>query len=208
MSYFDQSAATWDHEPRRIALMKAIGEAVLREARPAKAMDVLDYGCGTGLVGLYLLPHVRSVTGADSSTGMLEVLRTKIREGGISGMNVMQLDLEKAPVPTDRFHLIVSSMVMHHVADVDRVVSAFHEMLHPGGTVCIADLDSEPGNFHPAEAKAGVHHHGFDRRLFQERLVAVGFQDIGVTTAHVVEKPVEGGEIRDFPVFLIVGRRT
>ncbi len=57
-SYFDQSAASWDNEPRRIALMKAVGEAILREAQPTKDMDVLDYGCGTGLVSLFLLPHV------------------------------------------------------------------------------------------------------------------------------------------------------
>jgi hypothetical protein len=29
MDYFDQAAATWDDEPRRIALMKAVGEAIL-----------------------------------------------------------------------------------------------------------------------------------------------------------------------------------
>lgn len=208
VSYFDQSAATWDNEPRRIALMKAIGEAILRESRPTKAMDVLDYGCGTGLVGLYLLPHVRSVTGADSSSGMLEVLRTKIREGGLPNMKAIQLDLEKEPVPEGRFHMVVSSMVMHHVADVGPVLAAFHHMLHPGGMVCIADLDTEPGVFHPPEASAGVHHHGFDRRQFQERLGAAGFEDIQMTTAHVVQKPVEGGGLRDFPVFLTVGRRT
>ena len=187
--------------------MKAIGEAILRETQPTKAMDVLDYGCGTGLVSLFLLPHVRSVTGADSSPGMLEVLRTKIREGGITGMKVIQLDMEKEPAPADRFPMIVSSMVMHHVANVGRVLSAFHEMLHPGGVVCIADLDTEPGIFHPTEAAAGVHHHGFDRRAFMDQLAAIGFEGIRATTAHVIQKPVEGGEPRDFPVFLVVGRR-
>jgi len=207
MRNFDEAAATWDKEPRRIAMMKAVGEAILRDARPSKTMDVLDYGCGTGLVGLYLLPHVGSVTGADSSTGMLEVLRAKIRDGDIAGMTAIQLDLAKDPVPGDRFHMIVSSMVMHHVADVGRVLSAFRDMLHPGGAVCIADLDAEPGTFHPSDAALGVHHHGFDRGQFRERLAALGFQDIRTTTAHVVQKPVEDGSLRDFPVFLIVGRR-
>ncbi|MHB0955027.1 MAG: methyltransferase domain-containing protein [Pirellulaceae bacterium] len=82
-TYFDQSAATWDNEPRRIALMKAVGEAILQEARPTNDMDILDYGCGTGLVSLFLLPHIRSVTGADNSPGMLEVLNQKIGDGHI-----------------------------------------------------------------------------------------------------------------------------
>lgn len=208
MSHFDESAATWDNEPRRIELMRAVGETLLREARPSKAMDLLDYGCGTGLVGLFLLPHVRSVTGADSSAGMLDVFRTKIRDGGLAGMRAMQLDLEKAPPPADRFHMIVSSMVMHHVADVPHVLKAFHEMLHPSGLVGIADLDAEPGVFHTGEAAATVHHHGFDREQFRTLLESAGFQDIRAATAHVVKKPVDGGTLRDFPVFLAVGRRV
>ena len=62
-NHFDQSAATWDSEPRRIALMQAVGEAILWEARPTREFNALDYGCGTGLVSLFLLPYVRSVTG-------------------------------------------------------------------------------------------------------------------------------------------------
>jgi ubiquinone/menaquinone biosynthesis C-methylase UbiE len=206
-SYFDQSAATWDTEPRRIELMKAVGEAILREVQPTKDMDVLDYGCGTGLVGLFLLPHVRSVTGADSSPGMLEVLGKKIRDGGLQGMGAMKLDLEHDPVPQDRCHMIASSMVMHHVADLDRVLHGFHEMLRPGGVLCLADLDTEPGIFHTPEAAESVHHHGFDRNAFMSRLKAVGFTNTRDTTAHVLSKPVQSGEERDFPVFLIVARR-
>jgi 2-polyprenyl-3-methyl-5-hydroxy-6-metoxy-1,4-benzoquinol methylase len=206
-NYFDESAANWDNEPHRIELMKAIGEAILREVRPTNDMDVLDYGCGTGLVGLFLLPHVRSVTGADSSSGMLDVLRTKIRDGGINGMATTELDLEKQPIPKERFHVIVSSMVMHHVANLERVLLAFHEMLLPDGVLCIADLDAEPGVFHSAEATTSVHHHGFARRVFKERLEAVGFRDIAVSTVHAVRKSVDSGDIRDFPVFLMVGRR-
>ena len=203
-SYFDQSASQWDKVPQRIALAKAVGEAILREASPTAQMDLLDYGCGTGLAGLFLVPHVRSVTGADSSPGMLEVLRSKIREGCVANMKVISLDLEKQPAPELRFHMIVTSMVMHHVVDIDRVLQAFHEMLLPGGIVCIADLDTEPGMFHPDEAAAGVHHHGFDRSEFGRQLEAAGFKKIRAATAHVVQKPVASGVLHEFPVFLIV----
>ncbi len=206
-NYFDQSAANWDKEPRRIEHVKAVGEAILRETKPTKDMDVLDYGCGTGLLGLFLLPHVKSVTGADSSSGMQDVLRTKIRQGNISGMTAIQLDLEKESLSQRRFHMIVSSMVMHHVADLERVASAFYEMLLPGGALCIADLDSEPGVFHAKDVAAGVHHCGFDRRAFQNRLEASGFVDVSVSTACFIRKPASDGETRDFPVFLMVGRR-
>jgi ubiquinone/menaquinone biosynthesis C-methylase UbiE len=203
-SYFDKSATQWDSQPERISLMKAVGEAILRESPPTPQINVLDYGCGTGLVGLFLLPHVRSVTGADSSEGMLEVLRTKVQTVGITNMKTMQLDLERQPTPPDRFHMIVSSMVMHHVADVGRVLRAFHEMLLPNGKVCIADLDSEPGLFHPDEMAAGVKHHGFDRLELQAKMKAAGFRRIRAVTAYVIQKPVKD-VVRDFPVFLMAG---
>jgi len=106
-SYFDQFAATWDDKPSRITAMKTVGEAILREVGPTREMRVLDYGCGTGLLGLFLLPHVASVTGADSSAGMLEVLRKKIRDKGLAAMHAVQLDLEHDPLPVERYDLIV-----------------------------------------------------------------------------------------------------
>ena len=132
-NHFDQAAATWDDNPMRIALMRAVGEAILREARPTKDMDVLDYGCGTGLVGLYLLPHVRSVTGADNSVGMLDVLHKKIKDGGLGNMRTVRLDLEHDPVPAGRYHLVVSSMALHHIADTPGVLGAFYQLLRSFG---------------------------------------------------------------------------
>ena len=206
-SYFDQSAATWDNNPVRIALMKAVGEAILRAARPTKQMDALDYGCGTGLVSLFLLPHVRSVTGADNSSGMLDVLRKKISDGGLDKMKPICLDLEHDPLPEGRYNLIVASMVLHHTANTAKVLAAFHELLRPEGTLCIADLDTEPGVFHDAQAAASVHHHGFDRVDLKAQLGRVGFHGITDTTAHTICKPVESGGERDFPVFLITARK-
>ena len=207
ISHFDQAAATWDDNPMRIALMRAVGEAILREARPTKNMDVLDYGCGTGLVGLYLLPHVRSVTGADNSVGMLDVLHKKIKDGGLGNMRTMRLDLEHDPVPAGRYHLIVSSMALHHIADTAGVLGAFYHLLHPQGLLCIADLDTEPGVFHTPDVAPSVHHHGFERAELKTRLSEIGFRDAKDVTAHTLRKPVENGGERDFPVFLITAIR-
>jgi hypothetical protein len=87
------------------------------------------------------------------------------------------------------------------------VLKGFHELLLPGGTLCIADLDSEPGLFHTPEAAASVHHLGFDRRWLRGRLDGIGFGEVRDLTAYTIRKPVEGDGERDFPVFLITGRR-
>lgn len=207
-AYFDNAAAAWDSEPRRIALMKAVGDAILRTVRPTAEMDMLDYGCGTGLVSLFLLPHVRSVTGADSSPGMLEVLREKLTAARIQNMKAVRLDLQRDPVPPERYHLAVTCMTLHHIADTEKTLRALHELLLPGGVVCVADLDTEPGIFHTPEAAVSVHHHGFDREHLKNRLKRIGFHGIQDSTAHTMRKPVEGGEQREFPIFLITARRS
>ena len=135
------------------------------------------------------------------------MLRQKINEGGIASMRAVRLDLEHDPVPKDRYHLIASSMVLHHTADPERVVTAFHQMLHPGGILCIADLDMEPGIFHDTAAATSVHHHGFDRAELKAQLVRIGFSGARDMTAHTIRKPVEGGGERDFPVFLVTARK-
>ncbi len=207
-SHFDEAAATWDAEPRRVELTSAVGRAILCQVQPTRDMDVLDYGCGTGLLGLFLLPHVRSVTGADSSPGMLKVLEEKIRSGGIQRMRTQKLDVQHDPVPESRYHLIVANMVLHHIDQTDALLAAFHRMLLPGGVVAIADLDSEPGLFHGPDVAASVFHHGFDRDALKDHLHQAGFIDVKDMTAHIIRKPIAGGEIREFPVFLSVAHRT
>ena len=206
-NHFDEAAANWDDKPARLALMKAIGEKIVVEVQPTTEMDVLDYGCGTGLVSLYLLPHVRSVTGADNSTGMLDVLRAKISESKIRNMQAVHLDLERDPVPQARYHMIVVSMAMHHVRQTERVLQAFHELLVPGGILCVADLDTEPGTFHPADVAGSVHHHGFDRGNLKQRLASLGFASPKDVTVSTFKKPVESGEEQEFSIFLVTARR-
>lgn len=208
INHFDDAAANWDTEPRRVELAKAVGEAILCQVQPTCSMDILDYGCGTGLLGLFLLPHVRSVTGADSSQGMLQVLDEKIRVGGLQRMRTQQLDLGCDPIPESRYHLIVANMVLHHVDQTEKLLKAFYEMLLPGGMVAIADLDTEPGVFHGSDVAASVYHHGFDRNTLKDHLHRAGFVDVNDVTVHVIRKPIASGEMRDFSVFLIVGHRS
>lgn len=207
---FDAAAAEWDAKPSRVELARKIGEAIVREVRPGGDMDLLDYGCGTGLLTLYLLPHVRSAVGADSSAGMLDVLNKKIAQANFDNLRTMALDLERNAPPAACCHLLTTAMTMHHVADIPKALAGFFTMLHPGGTLAVADLDTESGDFHaPDNNAAGVRHFGFDRQWFKEQLVRAGFSDPRDVTAHVIHKEITyTGRYGDFPIFLITARKT
>ena len=64
---FNKEAAQWDANPGRVKLAGEVAAAIIREARPTRDMDVLDFGCGTGLVTLKLQPLVKTSTGVDSA---------------------------------------------------------------------------------------------------------------------------------------------
>jgi len=139
---------------------------------------------------------------------MLQVLKDKIHNGGLQRMRTEKFDLQHDSVSSSRYHMIAANMVMHHVENTDALLNAFYSLLHPGGYLAIADLDTEPGIFHGPEAAGTVFHNGFDRGDFKARLNKIGFTDMKDVTAYVIHKPVADDGIREFPVFLIIGYRT
>ena len=202
---FDKEAAQWDANPGRVKLANEVADAIIREAAPSRDMDVLDFGCGTGLVTLRLQPLVRTILGVDSSRGMLGVLEGKIRTQGIANAWTCVVDFEKGDRIEGRFHLLVSSMTLHHVPDTARLFKQWNELLLPGGLLCFADLDAEDGSFHGDNT--GVFHTGFDREHLIKLLLSAGFLDVRDTTATTMIKDVEGKGKKEFPVFLIVAKK-
>ena len=200
---FEKEAAVWDVEPRRVKLAQDVAEAIIRELKPTKDLDVLDFGCGTGLVTLRLQPLVRSITGVDSSPAMLAVLRDKVEKQGLANVRPQLVDFEGGGRVAGRFHLIVSSMTMHHVADTAALLRLWFELLLPGGRLGVADLDTEDGSFHGDHT--GVYHQGFERSGVQARLEEAGFGAVRAITATSVVKKIAGRGPKEFTVFLMTG---
>lgn len=202
---FDKEAAQWDANPGRVKLANEVADAIIREARPSRDMDVLDFGCGTGLVTLRLQSLVRTILGVDSSEGMLGILDEKIRTQGITNARTRFVDLDAGGRIEGAFHLLVSSMTLHHIPDTARLFRQWRELLLPGGLVCFADLDAEDGSFHGDNT--GVFHHGFNREYLKNSMYASGFRDVRDITATNMVRDVEGKGKKEFPVFLIIAKK-
>jgi 2-polyprenyl-3-methyl-5-hydroxy-6-metoxy-1,4-benzoquinol methylase len=181
---FANKAADWDTRPFPLQLSAGIGAALLARVPLRPDQTALDFGAGTGLITAKIADKVQAVIAVDVSPAMLTQLAAKPELAG--KVTTVCQNLLEQPLG-QQVDLIVSAMAMHHVQDTAALLRTLYAHLRPGGTVALADLDSEDGSFHPPGTE-GVFHHGFDRETFARDLQAVGFVKVDVQTACSVDK--------------------
>ena len=203
---FDDKAATWDDDPSKVERARQVARAI-REAVPLdRSMRMLEYGAGTGLVTQALRDVVGPVTLADTSAGMRAVMNDKIAAGAITDARVWDRDLATDAVVTEQFDLIVSVLTLHHIPNLEPVLSNFAGLLVDGGHLCVADLEEEDGSFHGDDFDG---HRGLNQSLLESLLDGAGFTNITFTRCYEI---VRDG--RAYGVFLAtctratVGRRS
>ncbi len=200
MSKFDQLAKEWDEKPLRVENAKKIGQAIIDNIPLSKDWVVMDFGAGTGLLTFYIQPFVKQIDAVDNSQGMLDVLKEKAEKADVNNINPVLKDLEKDNLGENKYDLIISSMTLHHIKDVEKFLEKLYKALKESGYIAIADLEEEEGTFH--SDNEGVHHFGFDKEKVKELYERAGFKDIDVFTVNVINK-----EGKDYPVFLAIGRK-
>ena len=204
---FDEAAAGWEENPQRVALARAVAEAIRQVIPLAGAMRVLEYGCGTGMVSRVLSPHVDKIMAVDTSPRMLEVLGRKAREEKIGNIEPLVHDLTRQPLPGKDFDLVMSSMTLHHIPDIEALLHQLLAVLKPGGYLAVADLVTEDGSFH--EDNSGVAHHGINPETVRAILKKNGGRDIIVQEIHTIEKKQENGtKAKRYTVFLAWCRKA
>ncbi|HLO24754.1 MAG TPA: class I SAM-dependent methyltransferase [Geobacteraceae bacterium] len=200
---FDRKAKDWDADPVKVERARVVAAAIREQVPLHPPIMALEYGCGTGLLSFALQSVLSRITLADSSPGMLAVLRDKIAAGGIGNMTAVQLDLCVDPLPADRYNLIYTLMTLHHIRDIGRLLNDFHALLKSPGYLCIADLDLEDGSYHGDDFHG---HTGFDRHDLQEKLERAGFGRISFSTVYEMTKETKNGR-KSFPLFLAVAAK-
>jgi len=204
MNSFDERAAQWDENPERVIRAQDAARSIRRYLPLDAKWSAMEYGCGTGLVGFLLQPFLGHLVMADSSSGMLTVLQAKIEQAGVTNMTCLKLDLATDPTPPQCFHLIFTSMTLHHVDDTLGLFKRFYDLLSDGGYLAAVDLDVEDGSFH-GEGFSG--HKGFDRALLQDQLHEAGFSESVFHDLAPLTKNTQAG-MRTFPLFLLTARKA
>jgi len=96
--------------------------------RFGRGRDVLEVGCGTGLVLSRIREFARSARGVDLSPKMLEHAERR-------GLDVVVGSATELPFPDATFDVTCSFKVLAHVREIDRAISEMLRVTKPGGHV-------------------------------------------------------------------------
>ena len=182
---FDEAAKNWDKSDFRLSLAKNITDVILDNVELKKDDTVLDFGCGTGLVGLNIAPFVDRLIGVDLSANMLEAFGEKAKVAGLQNVKSMLVEPD-FDFGDMGLNVIVSAMAMHHIENPKKQFEKFSKALKSGGMLAIADLAKEDGSFHADNN--GVYHFGFSPDELISFFVEAGFETPTIVVAYTVKK--------------------
>lgn len=101
--------------------------------------DVLDVGCGDGLLAQRLAPVSRSVTGIDPDTAALG--RAHDRTAGLEHVRLRQTSFDEFDPGDARFDLITFVATIHHM-DLRAALLKARTLLRPSGQIAIVGLSA------------------------------------------------------------------
>jgi len=176
--YYAAPRAPWDIGRPQRAFIEA-GEAIVGRASDSPAR-VLDSGCGTGDLALWLAKQGCRVTGVDFLEKPLEAARRKAQDRGLAA-NFLQMDALAVGEIPERFDAVTDCGLFHVFDDAGRAayVAALTKLLEPGAKLfllCFAD--AEPGEHGPRRVSERELRKAFARGWTIETLEPARFETV------------------------------
>jgi len=132
---YDRWAMVYDDDQNPLQALE--GPLVQQACGNVQGLRVLDMGCGTGRHTLWLAQAGAEVTGIDFSEAMLAKAHEKAKGYSI---DLIVHDLhQRLPFEAGQFDMIVSGLVLEHIADLAHYFSEIARVLgNPGRAVVSA----------------------------------------------------------------------
>src|SRR5882724_7357692 len=147
---FDRLAARWwdtNGESRPLHDLNPARLNYIAERIRLRGAQVLDVGCGGGILSEALAAAGADVTGIDLAPRVLEVARLHLHESG-QKVDYREISAEAlaAEMPA-MFDAITCMELLEHVPDPGSVISACAALLKPGGCLFLSTLNRTPAAF-------------------------------------------------------------
>lgn len=168
---FDRMAERYDSaERKRVARLSA---QAIAEYIPKKSKKVaMDFGCGTGLVGLELIEEFQSILFVDSSENMIQQVNKKLSTVDNPSAQTICIDLEVDNALKESVDVVFMSHVLLHIKDTKRVLEKLWNVLKPEGQVVLVDFNKNE------RIQSDLVHNGFDQVELARILSTIGFHQV------------------------------
>lgn len=119
----------------------------IRQRAPLAGREVLDIGCGGGILTEAMAAEGARVTGIDMAEGPLAVARLHLAESGLEVDYRTSTAEDFAAGHAERFDTVTCLEMLEHVPAPESVVEACATLVKPGGDVFFSTINRNPKAF-------------------------------------------------------------
>ena len=188
---FEMIANNYD-TPERVQIAKVSSDAIREYLVDTKSKNAIDFGCGTGLVGMELLNEFKSIMFLDTSQNMINQVKQKISDANIDNASTICFDFETASLASIRADYIFMAQVLLHIKDIESVLSRLYDILNFEGHLIIVDFDKNEN------IVSDLVHNGFVQLKLTDVMTKIGYRDIQSKTIYTGSKIFMGQDASMF----------
>lgn len=178
---FEMIANSYDTS-ERIQVARISSDAIREYLVDSRSKNAIDFGCGTGLVGMNLLSDFNSILFLDTSQNMINQIKQKISSSNIKNAATICFDFEKDSLSDLHTDYIFMAQVLLHINDVELVLSRLYEVLKECGHLLIVDFNKNE------EIVSDIVHNGFDQIELIDIMEKIGYRNIQSKTFYTGNK--------------------
>jgi 2-polyprenyl-6-hydroxyphenyl methylase/3-demethylubiquinone-9 3-methyltransferase len=117
------------------------------ERSPVAELNILDVGCGGGILSESLAQRGANVTGIDMGEAPLSVARLHSLESGVK-INYRKITAEElAEEQPEQYDIVTCLEMLEHVPDPSQVIAACAKLVKPGGDVYFSTINRNPKSY-------------------------------------------------------------
>lgn len=142
-AWFQDWANEYDSTLGKVSRHQIMLDLAVEVSGVAHGDEVLDIGCGTGLLSLKFLAAADcTITAIDTSTEMLALFREKVERYGLAErVQCRQASAEEMKFGPGRFDIVAATVSLHHVKEKAPVVGSIRDSLKDGGRFVLGEID-------------------------------------------------------------------